>query len=104
MAHTQTQGGNRRRLSDSIEDAFNKACRQGQAEVAACMLKGLDLCLLGQPTSWERRQAAMSLLRSCAEQLSLLRDVQADTGPGLAGSRPPAGENAQRVEAEHTVV
>lgn len=63
----------RRRLSDKIEDAFDQACAQGQLEVAACMLTGLDLALLSQPTDWNRRQAALSLLRASHERLERLR-------------------------------
>ena len=76
MDETQVPGSVRRRLSDRIEEAFDQACRQGQAEVAACMLKGLDQCLLGQPTPWERRKAALTLLRSCADRLGALRQSQ----------------------------
>lgn len=67
----------KRRLSDRIEQAFDQACDQGQIEVAACMLKGLDLALLGNPTQWERRQAALALLRTCANRLQALRTTQA---------------------------
>ena len=67
----------KRRLSDRIEQAFDQACDQGQIEVAACMLKGLDLALLGNPTQWERRQAALALLRTCANRLQALRSTQA---------------------------
>jgi hypothetical protein len=67
----------KRRLSDRIEQAFEQACDQGQVEVAACMLKGLDLALLGRPTQWERRQAALALLRACANRLEALRTTQA---------------------------
>ena len=66
----------RRRLSDKIEQAFDQACEQGQVEVAACMLKGLDLVLLGQPMPWERRQAALGLVRLCQSRLQSLRDSQ----------------------------
>jgi hypothetical protein len=70
----------RRRLSDRIEEAFDQACDQGQTEVAACMLKGLDLVLLGQPLAWERRKAALSVMRACAARLEHLRNKQrADT-------------------------
>ena len=77
MDHSLMPGVTRRRLSDRIEDAFEQACRQGQLEVAACLLKGLDLCLLGQPTPWDRRQTALILLRACAARLTSLRDEQA---------------------------
>ena len=77
MQQDQARGTVRRRLSDRIEDAFDQACQQGQAEVAACLLKGLDQCLLGQPTPWERRKVALTLLRTCAERLSVLRHAQA---------------------------
>ena len=66
----------RRRLSDKIEQAFDQACEQGQADVAACMLKGLDMALLGQPMPWERRQAALGLVRLCQNRLQTLRDGQ----------------------------
>lgn len=76
----------RRRLSDRIEDAFDQACQQGQLEVAACMLKGLDLALLGRPTDWDRRQAALGLLRACHERLEQLRAVGSEPYmPGIAG-------------------
>ncbi len=78
MDQTSIPGIVRRRLSDRIEDAFEQACRQGQVEVAACLLKGLDLCLLGQPTPWERRQAALAVLRGCAARLDALRDRRED--------------------------
>ena len=74
----------KRRLSDRIEQAFDQACDQGQVEVAACMLKGLDLALLGRPTPWERRQAALVLLRTCANRLEALRDTQAAASPETA--------------------
>ncbi len=70
------RGPVKRRLSDKIEQAFEQACEQGQVEVAACMLKGLDLVLLGQPMPWERRQAALGLLRVCQSRLQSLRDGQ----------------------------
>lgn len=101
MEHTQGEGGLRRRLSDKIEDAFNQACRQGQTEVAACMLKGLDQCLLGQPTPWERRKAALLLLRACATRLSLLRDAQAGADAAMPGSVFSAHEARVR-EMSHT--
>ncbi len=66
----------RRRLSDKIEQAFDQACEQGQVDVAACMLKGLDMALLGQPMPWERRQAALRLIRLCQSRLQNLRDSQ----------------------------
>ncbi len=96
MEQLQTHGGPRRRLSDRIEDAFEQACRQGQAEVAACMLKGLDQCLLGQPTPWERRQQALVLLRNCAERLRLLRHAQA------CSESPPA--NAEPVTRQKVLI
>jgi|GEM_PF-2520438 len=68
----------RRRLSDRIEEAFDQACDQGQIEVAACMLKGLDLVLLGQPQSWNRRQAALGTLRACLIRLEQLRLAQTE--------------------------
>lgn len=76
----QAATGPVRRLSDRIEQAFDQACRQGQLEVAACMLKGLDLALLGQPTPWDRRQAALSLLRSSHDRLERLRASVGETG------------------------
>ena len=66
----------RRRLSDKIEQAFDQACEQGQVDVAACMLKGLDMALLGQPMPWERRQAALDLVRLCQSRLQNLRASQ----------------------------
>ncbi len=101
---TQTQGPVRRRLSDRIEDAFDQACRQGQAEVAACMLKGLDQCLLGQPTPWERRKAALTLLRSCAERLSLLRHAQASAESTPASRHFPGQSEIRIAEYSHTIV
>jgi hypothetical protein len=65
-----------RRLSDRIELAFEQACDQGQLEVAACMLKGLDLALLGQPLPWDRRQMALGLLRACQSRLQALREAR----------------------------
>ena len=103
MDQTQTHGGSRRRLSDKIEDAFDQACRQGQAEVAACMLKGLDQCLLGQPTPYERRQVALILLRTCAERLSLLRITQASAESTLAGCLTGRSE-IQVADCLHTTV
>ncbi len=76
MLDEQARPGFGRRLSDKIELAFEQACGQGQADVAACMLKALDLCLLGQPTPWDRRQASLKLLRNCASRLSTLRETQ----------------------------
>ena len=77
IARADIKGGFvKRRLSDRIELAFDQACEQGQAEVAACMLKGLDLALLGRPTPWDRRQAALTLLRSCQARLEALRAAQ----------------------------
>ena len=73
---TDERGQIKRRLSDKIEQAFDQACAQGQVEVAACMLKGLDLVLLGQPMPWERRHAALGLLRTCRSRLQSLRDGQ----------------------------
>ncbi len=89
----------RRRLSDRIEDAFEQACRQGQADVAACLLKGLDLCLLGQPTPWDRRQTALVLLRACAVRLDALRQAEADRTPepayaGFHGRAATSGHGA----------
>ncbi len=79
-----------RRLSDKIEQAFDQACQQGQVEVAACMLKGLDLVLLGQPMAWERRQAALGLVRLCQSRLQSLRDSQdvVREGPKLRQVEP----------------
>ncbi len=104
MDEAQMQGGVRRRLSDKIEDAFDQACRQGQAEVAACMLKGLDQCLLGQPTPRERRQASLALLRACAERLDLLRHAQANTSAGLAIEHFPARQDIRFMNCSHTTV
>ncbi len=104
MEQMQTQGGPRRRLSDKIEDAFDQACRQGQAEVAACMLKGLDQCLLGQPTAWERRQAALILLRSCAERLSLLRHTQASANDAPDPAQFPVQPRIPLADCSHTIV
>jgi hypothetical protein len=67
----------RRRLSDKIEEAFDQACTQGQLEVAACMLKGMDMALLGRQQSWDQRQAGLALVRSMQERLQSLRDVEA---------------------------
>ena len=100
----QTQGGVRRRLSDRIEDAFDQACRQGQAEVAACMLKGLDQCLLGQPTPWERRKVALTLLRTCAERLSLLRHAQASADSTPLAGRFPCHSEIRVADCAHTTV
>ena len=69
----QSEGHTRRRLSDRIEDAFEQACEQGQLEVASCLLQGLDLALLGRPTPWNRRQAALGLLRASHDRLERLR-------------------------------
>ena len=80
------QGHIKRRLSDKIEQAFDQACEQGQVEVAACMLKGLDLVLLGQPMPWERRQAALGLMRTCQSRLQSLRDGQ-DVVHGVQAAR-----------------
>ena len=104
MEQMQTHGGPRRRLSDKIEDAFDQACRQGQAEVAACMLKGLDQCLLGQPTPWERRQAALILLRTCAERLSLLRLAQARSETPSVPEGFLGHPNIQAADCMHTRV
>ena len=73
LADQQADTAAGRRLGDKIEQAFDQACRQKQLEVAACMLKGLDIALLGQPTSWDRRQAALSLMRLSRERLEGLR-------------------------------
>ena len=76
MSHTANgdyAAGTRRRLSDRIEDAFDQACEQGQLEVASCLLQGLDLALLGRPTPWNRRQAALGLLRASHDRLERLR-------------------------------
>ncbi len=68
-----TQG---RRLSDRIEAAFDQACDQGLTEIAGCMLKGLDLALLGRPQSWDRRQAALGVLRACHSRLEEMRRME----------------------------
>ena len=80
MQPPEPHAGVRRRLSDRIEDAFEQACRQGRVDVAACLLQGLDICLLGQPTPWDRRQAALHLLRGCADRLDRLRQAQPAEG------------------------
>ncbi len=83
-----------RRLSDKIEQAFDQACRQGQLEVAACMLKGLDLVLLGKPESWDRRQASLTVMRSMYARLAQLREAEASmaktggSGTGTAEAEP----------------
>ncbi len=100
----QRQSGVRRRLSDRIEDAFDQACHQGEAEVAACMLKGLDQCLLGQPTPWERRKVALTLLRSCAERLSLLRHAQASAESTPVPAPFPVIAEILVAERSHTTV
>jgi hypothetical protein len=88
-AERQAGGAVGRRLSDKIEQAFDQACRQKQLEVAACMLKGLDIALLGHPTTWDRRQAALNLLRSSHDRLEALR-AAAEPSSTPAGS-PAAG-------------
>ena len=66
-----------RRLSDKIEQAFDQACGHGQLQVAACMLKGLDMALLGREQPWEERQTSLTLIRSLQERLQVLRDAEA---------------------------
>jgi hypothetical protein len=66
-----------RRLSDRIHEAFDQACRQGQLDVAACMLQGLDLALLSRPGSWDRRQEGLNLLRHSHARLAQLREAEA---------------------------
>jgi hypothetical protein len=73
----RAEGATRRRLSDRIEDAFDLACLQGEVDIASCMLKALDLCLLGRPMDWERRQLAVGVLRGCQARLEELRQAQA---------------------------
>ncbi len=75
-----------RRLSDKIEQAFDQACEQGLTEVAGCMLKGLDLALLGRPQGWERRQAALGVLRACHARLEeMRRQERASATAGVTG-------------------
>jgi hypothetical protein len=84
-------GTTRRRLGDRIEDAFALACWQGEADIAACLLKALDLSLLARPLSWERRQRALGVLRACHAQLEQLRQGQPTAEPALRANEANCG-------------
>ncbi len=78
-----------RRLSDKIQQAFDQACEQSQLEVAACLLKALDLVLLSRPESWDRRQKGLHLIRTLHARLARLREAEPATDSAPPGAVPP---------------